>query len=724
MMGLIRTMRRAPARLFASVVAIALAVGAIGVFAVPGVAAGTLRDLAADDRLAHVAVDVTGDVDPDALDLPGIASIETRHVGIVDTPEHDQLRVVGFDADAQDINLLRPVAGRLPSAGEAVVSDGVAEIGETVTIAGTDLSVVGIGTTAWWSFSDTVYTTPETASTLVGGDTTRVLLRHDDPTEANLDAAVEALRGQLGAATFADFPQVVPDGTHPIEEDLVQISTMIGLLGVVAGIVALTLLATTSSTLITERTREVAVMRALGSRRRPLRRRLRRLALGVATAGLIVGIPLGLIVANLVARMVLERFVGVTPDIGWSPVVMAASAVFAIGGAWLVSGRAARRVTRLPLADALRDRMGDAWGRRLGDRLVTKLRLGGLFERLALRNTLRRRARSISTVVQVAAGVGAVIVVASLATSVTSFNSAELEPWQWETRAVTHAPGLALEREQAASRGEPSIIVWGEVNDWEVEVHGLDPATAMLDPTVEDGRWIDDGPGVVVTQGFAAHQGLEIGDTVQVELASGTVEYPIVGLHRARARDVYVPIDTLAEDLGRTGFVNAVYSTSATAPDLGLPAETTSVAEMSAEDQAARDAIVGIFFAIGGIVAGVTVLGVMSLVAVSLHERRHETATLLAIGGRRADVRRSLVTELLPLGIVGAALGVVAGWGGAIGIIAGFEASSAVDIGTDFAQGAVAPAIIGAVVVLTVLALSAARQATRVPAAVVLRGSA
>ena len=37
MMGLLRTMRRAPARLLASVVAIALAVGAIGVFAVPGV---------------------------------------------------------------------------------------------------------------------------------------------------------------------------------------------------------------------------------------------------------------------------------------------------------------------------------------------------------------------------------------------------------------------------------------------------------------------------------------------------------------------------------------------------------------------------------------------------------------------------------------------------------------------------------------------------------------
>ena len=723
MMGLLRTMRRAPARLIASVVAIALAVGAIGVFAVPGVAAGTLRDLAADDRLAHVAVDVTGPVDPTAFDLPGVTAVEERLVGTVDTAD-DQLRIVGFDPDTQQINLLRPVEGRQPADGEVVVSDGVAQMGDVVSLGGQDLTVVGIGTTAWWSFSDTAYTTTDTAASLIGDHTTRLLLRHEDPVEANLDATVDALRAQVGSARFADFPAVVPDGTHPIEQDLVQISTMIGLLGIVAGIVALTLLATTSSTLITERTREVAVMRALGSRRRPLRRRLRRLALGVSAAGLLVGIPLGLVVANLVARMVLERFVGVTPDLGWSPMVVAAAAVFAVGGAWLVSGRAARRVTRLPLAEALRDRSADAWGRRLGDRLVSRLRTGGLFERLALRNTLRRRARSLSTVVQVAAGVGAVIVVASLATSVTAFNGAELEPWQWETRAVAHAPGLPLAVDDVDHLGEPAIVVVGEVEDWEVEVHGLDPGTSMLDHAVTSGRWLDDTPGVVVSEGFARHLGLDVGSAIEVELASGVADHQIVGLHRSRARDVYVARDVLAADLGRPGFVNTVYSTDLVAPDLGIAADATSVAEMSAEDQAARDAIVGIFTAIGGIVAGVTVLGVMSLVAVSLHERRHETATLLAIGGRRADVRRSLVTELVPLGIVGAALGVVAGWGGAIGIIAGFEASSAVEIGTDFAQGAVAPAVAGSLVVLTLLAFSAARRASRVPAAVVLRGSA
>ncbi|MCP4225783.1 MAG: hypothetical protein GY773_20810, partial [Actinomycetia bacterium] len=49
MSSLTQSLRRAPARVIASVLAIALAVGAIGVFAVPDVAANSLRELAAED---------------------------------------------------------------------------------------------------------------------------------------------------------------------------------------------------------------------------------------------------------------------------------------------------------------------------------------------------------------------------------------------------------------------------------------------------------------------------------------------------------------------------------------------------------------------------------------------------------------------------------------------------------------------------------------------------
>ncbi|MGI9625033.1 MAG: ABC transporter permease [Acidimicrobiales bacterium] len=729
MRALLSGLRRAPVRILASITAIGLAIAAIGVFAVPAVASDTLRDLAIEDRVAHVAMD-TRNISDGAIaeirELPGVIGVEARPAAVVDTPDHGRLQVVGFDPDSQAINLVAADVGRLPQPGEALVSEGVAEIGSTVTAAGTEFMVVGEGDTAWWSGTDSMFVVTADAATLVG-DGERLLLRHQDPGEQNLDATVDSVRAALAThdGQIVSFPEVLPDNRHPIEEDLVQISTMIGLLGVVAAIVALVLLASTTSTLIVERTREVATMRAMGARRRPLRRRLRRLAVGVSAAGLIVGIPLGVLVANLVARMVLERFVGVTPDIGFSPTVMAASAAFALGGAWLVSWRAARKVTKLPLAEALRDKQGDAWGRRWTDRLISRLRMGGLLSRLAFRNTARRRARAIATGTQVAGGVAAVIVVASLAASVNDFNAAETEPWQWDSRSIAATPGTGFGIDDFGDEGiESAITTLGEVGEWEVEIVGLEPETTMVDTSVEGGRWLDSSRGVVVSKGFAEHQGLAVGETVDVALASGSESYPVVGLHRSRSREIYVPIDVLATDMGDPTSANTLYATGVDLPDPGVAMDTTTVQDMSAEDAAARDAIVAIFGVIGLIVAGVAALGVMSLMAVSLHERRHEVAAMAAIGARRSDVRRVLLFELVPLALVGAAVGVAGGWFGAQAIISAFEASSAVEIGTTFASVAVLPAVVGAVAIVSLVAVFAARRATTRPPAAMLRAAA
>lgn len=729
MRGLISALRRAPARIVASITAIGLAVAAIGVFAVPAVASDTLRDLAIEDRVAHVAMDTRG-VNAEAVaeidDLAGVTAVEVRPAAVVDTPDHGRLQVVGFDAESQEVNQVTADIGRLPGPSEALVSEGVADLGDSVTVAGADFSVVGIGGTAWWSGTDSVFIVTEEAAALAGG-AERLLVRHEDPTAENLDSTVESVRSALAEhdGQIVAFPEVLPDNRHPIEEDLVQISTMIGLLGVVAAIVALVLLASTTSTLILERTREVATMRAMGARRRPLRRRLRRLAVGVSAVGLFVGIPLGVLVANLVARMVLERFVGVTPDIGFSPTVMLASAAFALGGAWLVSWRAARKVTKLPLAEALRDKQGDAWGRKATDRLVSRFRIGGLPSRLAFRNNARRRARAAATVTQVAGGVAAVIVVASLAASVNDFNSAETEPWRWDERSTAATPGTGFGIDEFEQEGlESSITTYGEVDEWEVEVVGLEPETTMIDTQVESGRWLDSNRGVVVSEGFAEHRGITVGETIDVELATGTESYAVVGLHRSRARDVYVPLDVLAADMGAPTTANTLYASGVELPDMDIAVDTTTVQDMSAEDAAARDAIVAIFGVIGLIVAGVAALGVMSLMAVSMHERRHEVAAMAAIGARRGDVRRVLLLELVPLALLGAALGVAGGWFGAQGIIAAFEASSAVEIGTTFASVAVMPAVVGALTIVSLVAVWAARQATSRPPAAMLRAAA
>src|SRR5690606_32060530 len=167
-------------------------------------------------------------------------------------------------------------------------------IGDTITVAGLDATVVGTGSTLWYGDVDAVYADlTDVHAVATDPGVNRLTVVADDDSERSLDALVDRMRAELAAtdATFTDFPVTMPDGSTPIDADIRQVSTLIGLLGVMAGLVALVLLASTTNTLITERTREVAVMRALGGRARPLRRRLRRIAIGITVAALVIGLP-------------------------------------------------------------------------------------------------------------------------------------------------------------------------------------------------------------------------------------------------------------------------------------------------------------------------------------------------------------------------------------------------------------------------------------------------
>ena len=491
--------------------------------------------------------------------------------------------------------------------------------------------------------------------------------------------------------TFTDMPVSIPDGTHPIEGDIDQVSTLIGFLGIVAGLVALVLLGSTTTTLITERTREVAVMRALGARNREVRRRLRRLAVGIAAVAVVVGVPLGIVISNVIARLVLQEFVGITPAIAVSIPVAAASAVFALVGARIVAGGAARRVSRIPLATALRDRDGQPFGQRRTERLSARGRLGGLLDRAALRNLVHRRSRSAAIFAEIAAAVAALLIIASLATTINAFNAAEYEPWAWTSQTAVAGDGLDIVTASVASdpSSEPGIETVGEFDGWEVDLVGLRPDTAMIDRSVDVGTWLS-GPGdVVMSTGFAERVGVGVGDDVTVAMATGSATHRVVGLHPLRGRTLFFDVDRLAADLGQPGRSNVVYSTGdGPAVDVGTLTTTTVLADRMADDSG-RSAILLIFGAIGVIVVSVAGLAVASGVAVNVFERRHEFAAIRAIGGRSRDVMRVVSAELLPLALAGIAAGVVAGHLGSDAIMASFENADAVEIGLVFASAAV-----------------------------------
>ncbi len=110
--------------------------------------------------------------------------------------------------------------------------------------------------------------------------------------------------------------------------------------------------------------------------------------------------------------------------------------------------------------------------------------------------------------------------------------------------------------------------------------------------------------------------------------------------------------------------------------------------------------------------------------SVSLYERRHELATMQAMGARRRRLRSLLVRELVVVGAIGVAAGLALGALGTRGIIASFEASNAIDIGVVDAVGAIPVIVVVTAVSLVLLAAAVVRGAARRPVAVTLRGAA
>ena len=737
--------RRAPARIIVSVFALALAIGAIGVFAIPTVAASSLRDTAHRDQLAQIVMSTTdtGDVDIPALLTP-IENVELAEIQVLThvavgnrgTPElSPPIQVVGVEIGQQQIDIVHADKGRLPKrADEVLVSDGVADIGATIAAVGhgdttTELTVVGVGGTSAWSGEDVLFTTLDTAAGMAGLEgANRVVVVTHETDQADLSATAEAtadLFSDQGIALTL-LPEIVPNGEHPIETDIEEVSTLIGLLGIVAGIVAIVLLGSTTNTLITERTREAAVMRMLGARRRKLRRRLRRLAVGIAVAAAVIGVPLGILISNVIARMVLQEFVGITPGLAVSLPVVVGSVAFAVVGARLVASRAARRVTNVPLASALRDRDGSPFGRRFGERLAAGIPIGSLLNRTSIRNVVHRRSRSLAIVGQVTIAVSSLMIVASFATTINDFNVSELEAWNWQSKTTVAGEGLDIDAELADTdpRSEAGIDVIGELGEWEIEVHGLPADTLMINRTLDEGVWIEQPNDAVVSRGFAERLDISVGDDIEVLLASGPAIYQVTGLHPDPLRSVFVGVETLSTELGASGRRNVIYSLDhETSVELAGLTEVVHYDAVS-EDETARRAIMLIFGAIGFVVVAVTGLAIASGLAVNVYERRHEFAALEAIGGRRRDIYRVVSAELAPLAMLGIGLGLAFGYIGSWAIVDSFEASDAVEINLAFATGAI-PAVV-AVVVLGSLAIAGlmVRRVTSQPVAETLRTAA
>ncbi|CAB4882007.1 unannotated protein [freshwater metagenome] len=209
------------------------------------------------------------------------------------------------------------------------------------------------------------------------------------------------------------------------------------------------------------------------------------------------------------------------------------------------------------------------------------------------------------------------------------------------------------------------------------------------------GRYPTGGRDVVLDDQTASDGGYAIGDSVKINAEAGSRSFTLVGI--AQYNNVATPGDatwalfdatTAMEFVAKPGFIDAVLvrgDGSVTDAELAqrvqtaldqtpalTPLQALTGAEITVQSQTEIQKGLGfftIFLSIFSFIAlGVGCFVIYNVFSITAAQRRRENALLRAIGASRRQVTRLMLLEAAVIGLLGSALGLVAGAGLAVGI--------------------------------------------------------
>ncbi|HMG44534.1 MAG TPA: ABC transporter permease [Acidimicrobiales bacterium] len=280
-------------------------------------------------------------------------------------------RLAGSWIDTPGLNPYELAEGRAPeTSDEVVVNRGAAEladvsVGDTAVVQTpepVEVTVVGIST---FGGTDGLGQTTWTAFTLEGAqehvtkrpdEVSTILLQADDGvSSAELRSRVDrALPDGVEAITGADLAGERTDAISA--EFLDMLRTFLVVFAGIALVVATLSIANTFSITVAQRTRELALVRAVGASRRQLRRTVAIEALGIGLVASVAGVVAGVGVAATL-KGVFDAFGFALPAGGLEikPLSMTAAFVVGVTVTYIAARSAARRAASLAPVEAMRD---------------------------------------------------------------------------------------------------------------------------------------------------------------------------------------------------------------------------------------------------------------------------------------------------------------------------------------------------------------------------------
>jgi len=311
------------------------------------------------------------------------------------------------------------------------------------------------------------------------------------------------------------------------------------------------------------------------------------------------------------------------------------------------------------------------------------------FFTLILKNLMRRRSRSLLTVIGIAIGIGAVVALTSLAwgferswTNVYKARGTDLIVTKTVARSAMPAPFSANIRDEIKALPGVREVAGVLCDIFSVEdspslvVMGWEPGTSLWDHlNLSQGRLPSAAAKKELLLGAIAAEmlGKKVGDKVQIEGTEFTVSGIFSSAALAENGAAIVPLpgmQTLTEREGMINFIDVRMVPESKPEEIadlrtliktkfkGLTAfDPGAVAQSNVAIQIAKAMSLATSF----IALVVGAVGVMNTILMSVFERVKEIGVLLALGWRRGRILRMILIESLVLSFAGGVAGCLLG---------------------------------------------------------------